>query len=109
MFYAGTTDKKTFGGIHVSEDGLHWTLVHKETAKDKKERGAYGFFGFARGSGRIFAVGGGDNISKGGNVRVLASTDGTSWDRPTCRFNNSRAPGCLDYGKGSLVRHSGES
>jgi len=108
MFYAGTTDKKTFGGIHASEDGMSWTLVHKETAKDKKERGAYGFFGFARGSGSIVAVGGGDNISRGGLVRMLASTDGTAWAGPAWRFENAGALACVAFGKDRFVSHGGE-
>src|SRR5579859_1082114 len=108
MFYAGTTDKKTFGGIHRSEDGLSWTLVHKETAKDKKERGAYSFFGFAGANGTIVAVGGGDNISRGGNVRMVASSDGTSWQGPTWHFENAGALTCVAYGKDRYVSHGGE-
>jgi hypothetical protein len=108
MFYAGTTDKKTFGGIHVSEDGVTWTQVHKETAKDKKERGAYGIFGFAKGSGTIVAVGGGDNISRGGNARMLASTDGRTWEGPTWRFENNAAMMCVAFGKDRFVAQGGE-
>src|SRR5258706_8350746 len=108
MFHAGTTDKKTFGAIHSSEDGVRWTLVHQETAKDKKERGAYGFFGFARGNGLIVAVGGGDNISRGGLVRMLASSDGTSWAGPAWRFENAGALACVAFGNDRFVSHGGE-
>ncbi|HVE42274.1 MAG TPA: hypothetical protein VNM14_20485 [Planctomycetota bacterium] len=108
MFYAGTTDKKTFGGIHVSEDGQRWTQVHKETAKDKKERGSYGIFGFARGNGMLVAVGGGDNISKGGHCRMLASKDGVAWEGPLWRFENNGAMNCVAFGKDRFVCQGGE-
>src|SRR5947209_18969057 len=101
MFFAGATDKKAFGCIYTSADGETWTLVHKEKAKDNKERGAYGFFGFARGNGTFVAVGGGDNISKGGNARMLASRDGTTWDGPIWRFENSGAMTCVEIGRAS--------
>jgi hypothetical protein len=108
MFYAGTTDKKTFGSIHVSEDGRRWTQVHQETAKDKKERGAYGIFGFAQGNGTLVAVGGGDNISKNGNARMLCSKDGAAWEGPTWRFENSAAMLCVAFGKDRFVCQGGE-
>src|SRR5262249_37665119 len=73
-----------------------------------KERGAYGFFGFTRGNGTIVAVGGGDNISKGGIVRMLASKDGTSWEGPTFRFDNNGAMLCVAHGKDRFVSHGGE-
>jgi hypothetical protein len=108
MFLAGATDKKTFGCIYRSQDGETWKLVHKETARDNRERGAYGFFGFARGKGTLVAVGGGDNISKGGNARMLASKDGTTWDGPIWRFDNNGAMLCVAFGKGRFVSHGGE-
>jgi hypothetical protein len=108
MFYAGATDKKSFGCIYRSADGESWELVHKETAKDNKERGAYGFFGFARGQDTIVAVGGGDNISKGGNARMLASKDGATWDGPIWRFENNGAMTCVAFGKDRFVSHGGE-
>jgi hypothetical protein len=108
MFYAGATDKKTFGCIYRSEDGETWELVHKEKAKDNKDRGAYGFFGFARGEGTLVAVGGGDNISKGGNARMLASQDGATWDGPIFRFENNGAMLCVAFGKDRFVTHGGE-
>ncbi|HWG47459.1 MAG TPA: hypothetical protein VN688_32140 [Gemmataceae bacterium] len=108
MFLAGATDKKTFGCIYRSQDGKAWELVHKETAKDNKERGAYGFFGFARGKGALVAVGGGDNISKGGNARMLTSKDGTKWDGPIWRFDNNGAMTCVAFGKERFVSHGGE-
>jgi hypothetical protein len=110
MFFAGATDKKTLGCIYKSADGESWELVHKEQAKDNKERGAYGFFGFARANGTIVAVGGGDNISKGGCARMLASKDGTTWDGPIWR--NSGDPHgamlCVAHGKDRFVCFGGE-
>jgi hypothetical protein len=110
MFFAGATDKKTFGRIYASEDGTTWKLVHQETAKDNKERGAYGFFGFAQGKGVLVAVGGGDNVSKGGIARMLASKDGTSWDgqiwRPTTDPNGAMT--CVAFGAERFVCHGGE-
>ncbi len=108
MFYAGATDKKTFGCIYRSADGETWELVHKEKGKDSKDRGAYGIFGFARGQGTIVAVGGGDNISKGGNVRMLASQDGATWDGPIFRFENNGAMLCVAFGNDRFVTHGGE-
>jgi hypothetical protein len=108
MFFAGATDKKTLARIYASEDGVTWKLVHQETAKDNKERGAYGFYGFARGNGMLVAVGGGDNVSKGGIVRMLASRDGTTWDGPTFRFDNNGAMTCVTFGKDRFVCHGGE-
>jgi len=110
MFYAGATDKKTFGCIYSSADGAAWKLVHQEKVKDgnNKERGAYGFFGFARGNGMLVAVGGGDNISKGGNARMLASKDGITWDGPIWRFENNGAMTCVTFGKDRFVAHGGE-
>jgi hypothetical protein len=108
MFYAGTTDRKGFGGIHRSEDGMQWSQVHQETAKDKKERMAYGFFAFAQGKGVLVAVGGGDNISKGGNVRMLASQDGAAWEGPIWRFDNGGAMLCAAFGKDRFVCQGGE-
>lgn len=108
MFYTGTTNKKGLGSIHASEDGLKWNLVHQETPKDPKERMAYGFFGFAKGNGTLVAVGGGDNISKGGNVRVLASKDGAAWDGPIWRFDNAGALNCVAFGKDRFTSHGGE-
>lgn len=108
MFFAGATDKKSLGCIYRSADGADWTLVHKEPVKDNKERGAYGFFGFARGGGTIVAVGGGDNISKGGNVRIVASADGTDWAGPIWRFENGGALTCTAYGKDRFTCHGGE-
>lgn len=108
MFFAGATDKKTLGCIYASADGETWNLVHKEKAKDNKERGAYGFFGFARGNSTIVAVGGGDNVSKGGNARMLASADGTTWDGPIWRFENNGAMLCVAFGKDRFACHGGE-
>src|SRR5437667_7980406 len=108
MFYAGTTDRKGLGGIHASEDGLQWKQVHQETPKEKKERVAYGFFGFAQGNGMLVAVGGGDNVSKAGNVRVVTSRDGTSWEGPIWRFDNGGAMNCAAFGKDRFVCHGGE-
>lgn len=108
MFFAGATDKKSLGRIYRSKDGESWELVHQEKAKDNKEREAYGFFGFAKGNGTMVAVGGGDNISKGGIVRMLASTDGTTWGGPIFRFENNGAMTCVAFGKDRFVCHGGE-
>lgn len=108
MFYAGTTNRKGLGSIHASVDGARWNLVHQEIARDKKDRMAYGFFGFALGKGTLVAVGGGDNISKGGNLRVLASADGVVWDGPIWRFENGGALLCVAFGKDRFVCHGGE-
>ncbi|MBL8797044.1 MAG: hypothetical protein JNM56_24295 [Planctomycetia bacterium] len=108
MFYAGATNKKALGCIYRSPDGVVWELVHQETIKDNKERGAYGFFGFARNQTTLVAVGGGDNISKGGNVRMLSSKDGTTWDGPIWRFENGGALTCVAFGKDRFVTHGGE-
>src|SRR5947209_8575711 len=107
MFYAGTTDRKGLAGIQVSEDGRSWTPVHKETVKDKKEPGAYWILGFARGNGTLVAVGGGDNISKGGQVRILNSKDGSTWEGPRWRFDNGGAMNCVAFGKDRFVCQGG--
>jgi hypothetical protein len=108
MFLAGATDKKTFGRIYTSDDGIKWNVVHQEKAKDNKERGAYGFFGFTRANGTYVAAGGGDNISKGGNARMLASKDGKTWDGPIWRFDNGGAMLCVAHGKDRFVSFGGE-
>lgn len=108
MFYAGATDKKTFGCIYRSQNGETWELVHKEKAKDNKERGAYGFFGFACAKDTLVAVGGGDNVSKGGIVRMLVSQDGVTWDGPLFRFENNGAMLCVAFGKDRFVCFGGE-
>jgi len=108
MFYAGVTDKKGLGGIVRSEDGMRWVQVHKEVTKDRKEPGSYGFFAFARGKGGMVAVGGGDNISKGGNVRMVSSQDGTGWEGPIWRFENGGAMLCVAFGKDRYVCQGGE-
>src|SRR5262249_259904 len=109
MFFAGTTDKKTLGRVYSSEDGVTWKLVHQEIAKDNKERGAYGFFGLAQGNGTLVAVGGGDNSSKGGCARMLASKDGVAWDGPIWRSQDPHgAMTCVAFGKEVFVTHGGE-
>jgi hypothetical protein len=108
MFYAGATDKKTLGCIYRSANGEAWELVHKEKAGNNRERGAYGFFGFARNKDTLVVVGGGDNISKGGNARMLSSRDGKTWDGPVWRFDNNGAMLCVVHSRDRFVSFGGE-